>query len=221
MPLKTKLQKIGRYITNPDLYKNLWASSFNLRNLKDEPIIVCGAPRSGTTLFISVLGSHKDILAIPYETWLFVNKRPQRWFKRESWNRKFILVQLKAFLLSLKISKDHKRWCEKTPDNVLHLDFIFSFFQRKVKVIHIIRDGRDVVMSHHKKLGKFMTPQKWVKYVEGGLAHKEDPNVLTIHYENLIQDFDATMRVVSDFLQIQNTFKKEFFWKPMLRIMRV
>src|SRR5687767_8230175 len=131
MPLTTKLQKIGRYITNPDLYRNGITSAFRLSNLKDDPIIVCGAPRSGTTLFISVLGSHKDIVAIPYETWLFVNKRPQRWFKRELWNRKFIAIQLKAFLISLKVTRDHKRWCEKTPDNVLHLDFIFSFFNRK------------------------------------------------------------------------------------------
>jgi hypothetical protein len=211
MPFKAKLLKIIRYFSNFDLYLNGISSSFRLSNLKDDPIIVCGAPRSGTTLMISVLGSHDDIIAIPYETWLFVNKRPQRWFKRDDLNRKFSLFLLHAIMISLKIKKHHKRWCEKTPDNVLHLGYIFDLFKRKIKVIHIIRDGRDVVLSHHSKLGTFMTPQKWTRYVTEGLKFKEDPNVLTIHYENLILDFDHTMRSVSEFLNIPNTFRREFF----------
>ena len=213
MPIKTKLQKIVRYITNPGLYRHGVQSAFRLSNLRDEPIIVCGAPRSGTTLLISILGSHKEIVAIPFETWLFVNKRANRWFKKEAWNRNFIFMQLKAFLLTLKVSRDHKRWCEKTPDNVLFLDFIFSVFNNKVKIIHIIRDGRDVVTSHHKKLGYFMTPQKWVKYVRAGLSYQNHPNVLTIQYENLVNDFGTTMAAVSDFLRIKNTFSEDFFMK--------
>jgi hypothetical protein len=211
MPLKSKLQKVVRYIFNPDLYRFGIRSMFRLSNLNDSPIIICGAPRSGTTLLISILGSHKEIVSIPYETWLFINTRKERWFKKESWNRKFLLMQLNAFLISLNITKEHKRWCEKTPDNVLHLDFIFSLFKRKVKVIHIVRDGRDVVMSVHKKLGKFMTSKKWKKYVEAGLLYKDDPDVLTIHYEDIILNFDKTMNDISDFLEIKNTFQKSFF----------
>lgn len=211
MPLKSKLQKVLRYFGNPDLYRYGFRSATRLSGLKGEPIIVCGAPRSGTTLLISILDSHPDILAIPYETGLFVNKTTSRWFKSDALNHKLIFVFLKAFLISLNVSKDHKRWCEKTPENVLHLDFIFRLFNRRVKVIHIIRDGRDVVMSHHKQLGKFMTPQKWVRYVEKGLSHKNDPLVLTIRYEEIITDFDKTLQVVSDFLDIKNTFRKEFY----------
>jgi hypothetical protein len=211
MPLKSKLLKIGRYVANPSLYRYGLRSALRLSNLKDEPIIVCGAPRSGTTLLISILDSHKEILAIPFETWLLVNKRRNRWFKRESLNRKFILLQLKAFLLSLNITKDHRRWCEKTPTNVFYLDFIFSLFNKKVKVINIIRDGRDVVMSHHSRLGNFMSPQKWVRYVEEGLKYKNDPNVLTIRYENLITKYEDTTALIAQFLNIENTFKPDFY----------
>jgi hypothetical protein len=211
MPLKSKLLKIGRYFASPGLYRYGLRSTLRLSNLKDDPIIVCGAPRSGTTLLISILDSHNEILAIPFETWLLVNKRSNRWFKRDSLNKKFILLQLKAFLISLNITKDHKRWCEKTPTNVFYLDFIFSLFDRKVKVINIIRDGRDVVMSHHSRLGKFMTPQKWVHYVEQGLKYKDDPNVLTIRYEDLITKYDETMALVARFLHIENTFRQEFY----------
>jgi hypothetical protein len=211
MPLKSKLDKIRRYIFSLDVYRNGLTSIFRLKQLKDDPIIVCGAPRSGTTLLISILDSHKDIISIPYETWLFVNKRPKRWFSSESWNNRFLLFLFKTLLVTQPIKPHHKRWCEKTPDNVLFIDFIFKLFKRKVKVIHIIRDGRDVVMSHHSKLGHFMTPAKWVKYVTAGLKFKDDPLVLTVRYEDIILDFNSTMSKVAEFLKIENTFKETFY----------
>jgi hypothetical protein len=93
----------------------------------------------------------------------------------------------------------------------MHLKFIFDIFKENVKVIHIIRDGRDVVMSHHKQLGKFMTPKKWNTYVRAGLLYKDDPRVLTVFYEDLISGFDGTMSQISEFLEIKNIFNKDFY----------
>ena len=211
MPAISKIMKLVRYFQQPDLYRYGLSSIIRLKNLKEEPVIVCGAPRSGTTLLISILDSHQDLLAIPYETWLFVNKRPQRWFRKEAWNHRFIFVLLKALLISTKIKKHHNRWIEKTPDNVLHLDFILKLFKRRVKIIHIIRDGRDVVLCHHTQLGHFMTPSKWVRYVEAGLKFRSDPNVLTLRYEDVISDFDSSMKKVSEFLHIKNSFSEKFY----------
>jgi hypothetical protein len=211
MALKSKFDKFRRYVLNPGLYLNAPVSLFRLRQLKDDPIIICGAPRSGTTLLISILDSHRDIISIPYETWLFVNKRPQRWFRKTSWNNRFMMFLFNSLLITQPIKRHHKRWCEKTPDNVLCLDFIIPFFKRKLKVIHIIRDGRDVVLSHHSELGHFMTPAKWVKFVREGLRHKNDPVVLTIRYEDIILDFDKTMSQVAAFLEIENTFNESFY----------
>src|SRR5688572_14430934 len=101
MPLKSKLQKLLRYFGSPDLYRYGLRSATRLSGLKGEPIIVCGAPRSGTTLLISILDSHQDILAIPFETGLFVNRTTSRWFKSTALNQKLIFVFLKAFLISL------------------------------------------------------------------------------------------------------------------------
>jgi hypothetical protein len=210
MPLISKAQKIFRFITNKGIYRYGFRSLFRLRNLSDPPIIICGAPRSGTTLLISILDSHPEIIAIPFETQLFIRKRDKPWFPWKPWNDWFALFQLKAFLVSLEIKPEHRRWCEKTPNNVFYLEYIFSMF-KQAKVIHIIRDGRDVVMSHHKQLGKFMTPQKWEKYVGEGLKFKDDPSVLTIRYEDLIIEFDKVMKDVSQFLGIENTFHKHFY----------
>jgi hypothetical protein len=211
MSFKTKSQKVLRYFTNKDLYKNGFRSLSRLKNLTDDPIIVCGAPRSGTTLLISILDSHPDIIAIPFETQLFINKKPNRWFPWRSWNEGFIKLQLNAFLISLNITPENKRWCEKTPNNIFYLDHIFSLLNNRVKVIHIIRDGRDVVTSHHSVLGKFMNPTRWHDYVKAGLRYKDDPRVLTIRYEDIIGNFDESMSGISKFLNIPNTFNREFY----------
>lgn len=47
-------------------------------------------------------------------------------------------------ILLSNISEDSKRWCEKTPKNVLHFGKIIDFFDKEFKLIHIIRDCRAI-----------------------------------------------------------------------------
>jgi hypothetical protein len=56
-----------------------------------------------------------------------------------------------------------------------------------------------------------MTPQKWVHHIEQGLKYKDDPNVLTIKYEDLVKKYDETMALIAQFLCIENTFRQEFY----------
>lgn len=62
-----------------------------------------------------------------------------------------VLLELTASFVDDLFSKAAEKagkpiWCEKTPFNVLHLDFLWELFPR-VPVIHIFRDPRAVILS--------------------------------------------------------------------------
>jgi hypothetical protein len=76
-----------------------------------------------------------------------------------------------------------------------------DYFEGRAKFIHIIRDGRDVVLSQHPdKDGYWVDPRRWVTDVQAGLKHGDHPNVLTIYYENLVRDYEATMKEILAFI---------------------
>lgn len=173
----------------------------------NHPIIICGAPRSGTTLLTSILDSHPEIVCIPYETMLFIPR------KRGELNHDSLRIRITLFLtlISLKIGKSTNRWCEKTPYNVLYISKINQFFNGKVRFIHIIRDGRDVVLSHHSHLGSFMTPGRWAKCVEAGLDRADMYNLLTIRYEDLVRDNLTTLARIEEFLELRSPLNPDFY----------
>lgn len=144
------------------------------------PIIIGGCPRSGTTLLLAILSAHPNIYTIKEETGAFAGRDD---------------VKIGKFLpRKLKL-----RWCEKTPDNVLCFKTTLKRFKGKVKLIHIVRDGRDVITSiHPQDTSKFFVePHTWVSSVSAGLI----PEALIIRYEDLVQDFETTISRVLDFIE--------------------
>lgn len=107
------------------------------------------------------------------------------------------------------------RWAEKTPRNVLHLDFIFEHFPN-ARFIHMIRDGRDTVCSlrthpRHKvvdgRLVELNTRHpigpcidRWVNDVRSGLKWRDDPRYMEIRYEALVTSPRETLVPLFDFL---------------------
>jgi hypothetical protein len=80
-------------------------------------------------------------------------------------------------------------WCEKTPKNVMHFDELLVHFGGDVRLIHLVRDGRDVVTSIHPKAPNdcWVSIDRWKNDVEAGLVHATHPQVLTLRYEDLVQ----------------------------------
>jgi hypothetical protein len=94
------------------------------------------------------------------------------------------------------------RWGEKSPCNIRGLEFIFRFFPQ-AKVIHMLRDGRDVVCSlrtHPKyrwnngvrELTGIVNDWekcvgRWVRDVSAGLAWRSDARYREVRYEDLIE----------------------------------
>ena len=114
------------------------------------PIIIIGAPRSGTNILRETLTTIKNVGTwacdeIPY-IWLYGNKKhPTDLLTTEMvtpYIKKYISDQFVT--ISNKIKKDYI--IEKTCANSLRVDFIDIIFPR-AKYIYIIRNGLDVTYS--------------------------------------------------------------------------
>lgn len=195
------------------------------RKFTDKPIFIVASPRSGTTLLLSILGAHPHIYAIPLQTYAFnkwkpVKHRPYNYFP-------YRIDRLYRYMLFHKIKASATRWCEKTPRHVQSIAEIADYYQDQVKIIHIIRDGRDVaVSSHPTHTGRhyWVPVKKWVKDVRLGLKFKDEPFVHTLFYEDLVSDYLKAATKVFAFLEeeltpeienwVQKTnIKKSIHWK--------
>lgn len=164
------------------------------------PLLIGGCGRSGTTLLLSVLSAHPEVFAFPYELSAF-----NYWKKGKEGNLiPKRMDRLHRYVLFNKVPKSASFWCEKTPRNVNHLKNIFKYFNDEVFFIHIIRDGRDVMLSKHPdKPGEYwVQPERWVNDVKAGLEYKNHTRVLTIKYEELILNFKDTIQKICSFIDI-------------------
>ena len=97
------------------------------------------------------------------------------------------------------------RWGGKTPDYSAHMKFLTELFP-DIKIIHIIRDGRDVALSFlQRRWGPkdpYIAATYWKKRVERGSAGKQlfDDICLEIKYEDLLQSPQKTFQNIVHFL---------------------
>lgn len=188
-----KLGKIKQYIIMYILgFLNL---PYLNRLSKKSPIIIGGCGRSGTTLLLSILAAHPKLHGIDIETGLYsyATLRTRTRFKTQI---------LTAFYLCKGKKNSAERWIEKTPKNITNVDLINAYFNNKVQIINIIRDGRDVVTSIHptKKSKYWVTIDRWINDVTAGIESEKYDNVFTIKYEDIISDFKSSITKILNFL---------------------
>lgn len=170
------------------------------RKFSDAPIYIGGCGRSGTTLLLSILSAHPDIFACPKELFLFENSKIAA---KHIYTPKF--YRLYRTFIRHKIKRTSRRYCEKSPSNILYIDLIDKLHNGNFKFIHLIRDGRDVILSKHPR-GKsefWVEPTRWINDVSIGLSYKNHPNVLTIRYEELVSNYSTVMESTCKFLNIE------------------
>jgi hypothetical protein len=87
-------------------------------------------------------------------------------------------------------------------------------FRARARLIHIVRDGRDVITSIHPGYEKkfWVPPERWIMDVAAGRLMENHPQILTIRYEDLVQQYEATLRRICEF--IEEEFDKAFLSYP-------
>lgn len=185
-------------------------------------IVMGGAPRSGTTLLRRMLDRHPAIVSGP-ETKLFVPAAfnlewlaraydiPLDELRRMRAESTSQAAFIDAFAARVLRASGKTRWAEKTPMNIRSLDWILERFPQ-ASVIHIIRDGRDVVCSMRGHPDwrwqgggwqKVLVPRplevharRWVADTAMGMDRRAHPAYVEIRYEDLVTDPERTLREV-------------------------
>ena len=112
----------------------------------------------------------------------------------------------------------HKsRYADKTPNYVSDIPFLARLFP-EAKFIHIVRDGRDVALSHLSisKWGPGTVEDaasEWRRRVEAGRRAGErlgPGRYLEVRYEDLVRDPESALKPVCDFIGLD--FDAEMLW---------
>lgn len=173
-------------------------------------VFVVGAPRSGTTWLQRALSVHPDVLALPSETHLFswglstlrdqaqgglvTSPSTGSWFMpREDFQRAARAFADAAFGGYVQRTRpEASRVVERSPSHVWHLGLIADVYP-DAWVVHIVRDGRDVVRSlvsqtwGPAEIGP--AARVWASAVRAARAAAPHvPRYLEVRYEDLLAD---------------------------------
>ena len=177
------------------------------------PIFIVGCQRSGTTVVRLMLDSHRNISCGPETRFLadLAKVTTENWTRLSHFGqeKEYWLRSIARFFESIQndyaASRGKVRWADKTPRYALSLDFIDQLFP-DCRVVHVVRDGRDVVASHKSRFGYMAAvkaAEKWPRYVrtarEAGARLGPD-RYHELRYEALVADPEAAMRALLAFL---------------------
>ena len=214
----------------------------------DAPFFIVGAPRSGTTLLRLMMNMHSR-LCIPPESHFIpelVTQLKPGWTRDEfaaaicahprfaEWGldhdtvrARLQQVETKWRDVFLALYQEYARragkprWGDKTPGYVQHLKLLDSIFP-DARIIHIIRDGRDVACSlrsvpwYEGSVGD--CAKYWRRLVEKGRRDGQalgNKRYLEIRYEDLANDAEGTLETVC--LAIGEQFERQmlrYFTQP-------
>jgi hypothetical protein len=166
------------------------------------PIIIGGCGRSGTSLLLSILAAHPHIIGIPHETTAFC---PKAYTAVRDLDAPFETKRITEYLSAAEIPPGVTRWCEKTPKNILVFGRLLDAFGDRVRLINIVRDGRDVITSRHRGRPNrlYVSVDRWATNVKAGLPFDFHPQVLVVKYEDLIMRFEQSVARIMLFLDEQ------------------
>lgn len=188
---------VKQKITSPII--NYFGQKIEEKKFSDPPILLGGCGRSGTTLLLSIISAHPKIFAFPHEVDAFTE-----WVTDVDGSLEPVRIdRMYRYLITNKIPGEVTRWCEKRPYNVRYIPEILEYHGEGTKFIHIVRDARAVCTSKHpQKPGEYwVSVDRWVNDVSAGLEHFDNPQVLTIKYEDLILSPEKLISQICEFIE--------------------
>ncbi len=113
----------------------------------NRPIIIVGAPRSGTTILYRLLRAHPDLCDVPEPriAWRYGNDGKSDLLRPEDARPEVIAYINRWFEAQLEGSGAN-RIVEKTPSNSIRMGFVNAVFPDAC-FVHILRDGVDSILS--------------------------------------------------------------------------
>lgn len=203
-------------------------SKDELMAFSKSPIFIGGLFKSGTTLLRAMLGQHSNLASGLETQWFNIKwdgvkqeefhdhiSRLSKFYEIDEALAKAMVAEsddiyqfINLFLGQFAKSEGKRRWVEKTPGNVIHLEKIFRAWP-DARVIHVIRDPRDVFASL-KQAKKWDTVEEFVKlwclYLGSVEKWKKGKNsnrekYLEIRYEDLVRESRKSMELVIEFIE--------------------
>lgn len=193
--------------------------------LEPAPIIIYGAPRSGTTYLTELLNQHPDVF-VTNETGIFVwahqslNILPQEepffFHSHRDQFTEYLHERCPDLIRDFyrRLGPGKRYWGDKNPHYVDPkyqgcLELITSFYPG-TKFIHIVRDGRDVVSSLVRKgwVNFEVAHRVWVNFPTIGRSFGRSQPAgcyLELRYEQLIDDDAAVAAEILGFLGLEAT----------------
>ena len=192
-----------------------------MANAADRPIFIVGCQRSGTTLLRLILDAHPNLSCGPETRFLEDLARitgDGNWprmrlfgFPKEYWHER-IAALFDEFQGDYARARGKARWADKTPRYALCIDYLDRLFPT-CQVVHVIRDGRDVVASHRHRWGylsALKAVKKWPWYVHAaraaGARLAAQGRYHEVRYEELVSDPEAALTA---FLESSYAARKE------------
>ncbi|HBB30738.1 MAG TPA: sulfotransferase [Cyanobacteria bacterium UBA8803] len=217
--------------------------------VSNRPVFLVGCPRSGTTLLQSMLAAHPQIASFPeskFFEYLFPEYEPRRrtlglasrrlrpmlsqFFKEIGYpEMQYYLPKFPQFIgqythkfvqIMDKIAKKQGKsiWLEKTPQHINYIEYIEKFIP-KARIIHIIRNGVDVVASLYEMGQKYPNTwgsvmgkvddciEEWIRNVKISLRYLNQPNHTLVRYEHLVEDPQTVIANLCKFIGVD--FKEQ------------
>jgi hypothetical protein len=197
---------------------------------------VCGVTRSGTTLLRLMLDSHPEV-AIPGEThWVPKLIKAFERGKQDADDAADLIIDhkrwgdfhldgealrarvrgldpvtaadaIRAFYLTYAEREGKHRYGDKTPGYIKEMNRIQRVLP-EARFIHIIRDGRDVSLSHLRMNWGPETYEESARLWRNRIrrAQRMARNVdhyMEVHFEDLVADTEGTLRKVCDFIELE------------------
>ncbi len=117
-----------------------------------------------------------------------------------------VAAVLDGIFLTFASREGKRRWCEKTPQHVQHIDRLADAFPEAL-FIHVIRDGRDCAASFKRRWGR--TPElsmyRWKKVVAEGRRQGNSIRAgryMEVRYEDVTGEPEYWLRSICGFLDI-------------------